>query len=511
MSNYPNIAHRVFNKPHLVEPQYGRVFISALAERLEIRSITLPDGTEMSRRQMRRAAQGYGGHQQTVFDQVDGIAVIPVEGTLVHRFGHLDPYSGMTGYDGIQAKVDAALADPNVRGILMDIDSPGGEVSGCFDLTDYIYQARQAKPIWALADELACSAAFSIASACSRIIAPRTARIGSVGVLTAHVDQSQMLKKAGLDVTLIFAGDHKVDGNPYEPLPASVRDEIQAEIDQLYGMFVRTVARNRGMSEQAVRDTQARVYSTGEAEGVGFADETMAARDVLAAFDEHLRGPRGTISMQSPEVDRMAILGLGRKAKADKQARADHRAKLEAELAALEAEEAEEADPEASGETPPAADPEGGSGEETPLSNDSGDRAGEEPAGDDVPQEKAAASLSELVDMCATANCDRLAKSMHEQGATVAEAQAVMADVKAIRDAFAAAFPDDKQAAAGMAERFVDAAHTGRFAGAARALLTEVTAAASSEEVDHHQPEGSQQASTGLSPTRIYGRMNERK
>ena len=507
--NYPNIAHRVFNRPHLVEPQYGRVFISALAERLDVRTITLPDGKEMTRRQMRRAAQGYGGHQQTVFDQVDGIAVIPVEGTLVHRFGHLDPYSGMTGYDGIQTKLDAALADPNVRGILMDIDSPGGEVSGCFDLTDYIFQARQMKPIWALADELACSAAFSLASACSRIIAPRTAQIGSVGVLTAHVDHSQMLKQAGLDVTLIFAGDHKVDGNPYEPLPANVRDEIQAEIDQLYGMFVRTVARNRGMSEQAVRDTQARVYSTGEAESAGFADETMAARDVLAAFDEHLRGPRGTISMQSPEVDRMAILGLGRKAKADKQTRADHRAKLEAELAALEAEEAEETE-ETPDETPPAAESDGGAGEEAQPANESEEGANEETAGEEAPQEKVA-SLSQLVDMCATANCDRLAKSMHEQGATVEQAKAVMADVQAIRDAFAAGFPGEKQAAADMAERFIDAAHTGRFADAARTILTEVTAAASSEEVDHHQPEGGQSASAGLKTAQIYDRINNRK
>lgn len=324
--NHARIADAVFNRPQMIEPNYGRVFVSALARQMpdmNIQHINLPDGTRMDAADMAAAVNGYQGRERKVFQQIDGFAVIPIEGTLTHRSGNLNPHSGMTGYDGVSTKIDAALADDSVRGILLDIDSPGGAVAGCFDLSDQIFEARQQKPVWGLVDELCASAGFALASACNRLVAPRTAQIGSVGVVTMHVDQSQFLADMGVDVTFIHAGKHKVDGNSFAPLPDEVRAAIQADIDEVYGMFVDLVARNRGMSTKAVRDTEARVYGAKNAGGVKFIDQIMPARNVLSAFDKDLRAGRAGATMQSPKVSNMRILGLGRGKSGNKAAAAE--------------------------------------------------------------------------------------------------------------------------------------------------------------------------------------------
>lgn len=464
MTNYSHIAHRVFNRPHLVEPGYARVFVGALAERLDVRSLALPDGVTLGADQLRADAQAYSPGERRIVDSVDGIAIIPVEGTLAHRYGHLDPHSGMTGYDGIQVKMEAALEDSSIRGILLDINSPGGEVSGCFDLTDFIYESRGTKPIWAVADELACSAAYSLASAADRIIAPRTADLGSVGVLTMHVDQSKMVEDMGLDVTFIFAGDHKVDGNPFEPLPNSVREDIQAEIDTLYAMFTRTIARNRSMGEGAVRDTEARVYNTRDAIEVGFADEVMAVRDVMPAFDEYLsdqRANRRTFASEVKSMSRLSMFGRRRRKAAETEE--------STEPETTEGEETEAAGSE--GEEGPATDSEGG------------DQA---PATQPEPEREEAASAQQIVAMCSEAKVDSLANVLIQQGATVAQAKAEIANAGALRDAFAAA-----ELSPQLAEQAI---RTGMDATFAKTLLTEVTAKMSGNEVDHHQPPETEQA-----------------
>ena len=210
-----------------------------------------------------------------------GVMVIRVEGTLVHKLGTMQPYSGMTGYDGIRSNFMSALADPSIRGILLHVDSPGGEVSGCFDLADLVFQARGVKPVWAVLEESAYSAAYALASACDRVIVPRTGGTGSVGVICAHVDMSKALTSAGMTVSLITYGAHKADGNPYTPLEKAVRARFQADVDAMGDLFVATVARNRKLSKAAVRATQAGTYMGALGVSVGFADAVMAPQ---AAF-----------------------------------------------------------------------------------------------------------------------------------------------------------------------------------------------------------------------------------
>lgn len=213
----------------------------------------------------------------------DGIAVIPIVGTLVKRATPGASTSDQT-YGEIEAAVLKAVNDQSIMAIVLDIDSPGGEVNGMLDLTDTIYKARGAKPIVAVCNEWACSAAYAIASAADRIVIPRTGTVGSVGVIAVHVDQSKWDAQEGLKFTTITAGARKADFDPHAPLSEEAQTILQAEVDRIYGLFVDTVARNRGMSAEAVRKTQAGVYSGDEAIKAGFADEIGTLNSALAGI-----------------------------------------------------------------------------------------------------------------------------------------------------------------------------------------------------------------------------------
>src|SRR5436305_1880642 len=138
------------------------------------------------------------------------------------------------------------MADPNVRGVVFLVSSGGGTVQECFDCAQFIYDQRGTKPMLAIACDFAYSAAYMIACSADRLVVARTGGVGSIGVVTMHADLSKMLEDIGLKVTFIFAGDHKVDGNPYEKLPDAVKARIQARVEHTYDIFTADVARNRG-------------------------------------------------------------------------------------------------------------------------------------------------------------------------------------------------------------------------------------------------------------------------
>jgi signal peptide peptidase SppA len=216
-----------------------------------------------------------------------GVLHIPVFGVLLNNFGYqFGRYA--TGYQYIDRAFHRGLADPDVTGIALIIDSPGGEVAGNFELVDRMYAARGQKQVRAFAAEHAYSAAYSIASAADTITMTRSGGVGSIGVVTAHVDLSGALEQAGVKVTFIYAGKHKVDGNPYEALPPAVKGRIQARIDKLYGVFVSTVARNRDMDQKAIRATEAATFDSDEALDVGLADSVGVFESALSAFADDL-------------------------------------------------------------------------------------------------------------------------------------------------------------------------------------------------------------------------------
>jgi ClpP class serine protease len=181
-------------------------------------------------------------------------------------------------------------------------------VSGAFDCADIIARMRDIKPVWALANDMNCSAGQLIASAASRRLVTQTARTGSIGVMMAHSNYGAALKTNGVEVTLIYSGDHKVDGNPYEKLPKDVRADFQTRIDATRQMFAEKVSAYTGMSVQAVLDTEAAVFSGQESVDGGLADELVNNTDALSVMREALdRRKKVTIGGNMPSPSASAV------------------------------------------------------------------------------------------------------------------------------------------------------------------------------------------------------------
>lgn len=225
----------------------------------------------------------------------DGVAIIPIFGTLVRRAYGLMAQSGLTTYTEIAQQFDAAVNDQSVRAILLDIDSPGGDAAGVFDLAEKIYAARATKPVWAIADEESFSAAYLLAAAAEKIYLPRTGGVGSIGVIAVHLDQSQADENDGLSYTAVFAGERKNDFTPHAPLSDPARTTLQTEINRVYEMFVQSVARMRGITPDSVKATEA---------GLFFGEAAIAARlaDAIGTFDDALLDLAARIKPATPTL-----------------------------------------------------------------------------------------------------------------------------------------------------------------------------------------------------------------
>lgn len=297
---HARIAARAFNTPLLVEPSKAMAFLSGLGPRILGRRVEMVDGSETADGTIAlpaRASILAGGlteslrhHGDAPYPVVGGIAVIEISGVLIHRGGWIGQSSGQTSYEGIAAQIEAAAIDPAIRGLALEIDSFGGEVAGVFDLADRIRAIRRNKPVWAFVAEHAFSAGYALASQADRIVLPRTGALGSIGVVVLHADLSGQLDQDGVRVTLIHSGQHKVDGNPYQPLPEAVRDDIQREIDVLRFLFAETVAAGRAgrLSQEAALATEAATYRGVDAIVAGLADEVTDLARGFAAFRQML-------------------------------------------------------------------------------------------------------------------------------------------------------------------------------------------------------------------------------
>jgi signal peptide peptidase SppA len=238
-----------------------------------------------------------------------GIAIIPIHGTLVRRAIGLDAMSGLTSYTRIAADLDAALAAPEVAGILLDIDSPGGEAGGVFELGARIREASARKPVWAHAGDSAFSAGYALACAAQRVTLATTGGVGSIGVIALHIDQSVRNAQNGLSVTALYAGAHKNDATPHAPLTPQATDALQSEIDRLYALFVAHVAAMRGLDANAVRATEAALFFGEDALAAGLADGVASLDATLADFATAL-GRRGRPPGSNPPLALPARLAL---------------------------------------------------------------------------------------------------------------------------------------------------------------------------------------------------------
>lgn len=273
MNLLPHMAARLFGAPLMIHRPKLEVILAVLGPRIGLTHAAVPANTITPR---------------TAPTGATGIAVLPIYGTLVRRTVGLEAESGMASYQELATMLDTAVADPNVAAILLDIDSAGGESGGVFDLADRVAAAAKRKPVWALANDMAFSAAYAIGSAASRFIVTRTGGVGSIGVIAMHADQSVKDAKDGVRYTTVFAGARKNDLNPHEPISDEAHAFLKNEVERVYGLFVETVSRNRGVSADAVRATEASIYYGADAVAAGLADAVGTFDDVLAEFTESL-------------------------------------------------------------------------------------------------------------------------------------------------------------------------------------------------------------------------------
>lgn len=248
----------------------------------------------------------YAAYRPYMVNQ-DGILMIPVKGVLLNNF----PYAignWATGYDYIWRAFQRGCADyaiGAIRGIALIIDSPGGMVAGCFDNVDRAYDLKNeiGVPVRAFAHESAYSAAYAWFTLGDEGVVSRTGGVGSIGVVTSHVDMSGAINAAGYKITFIHAGKHKVDGNPYQPLPDDVKARIQERIDELYQVFVSTVARNRPrLSEEEARATEALTFTATQALSNGLADSIGTLDDALADFAASMSPNEGDDEMSNQDT-----------------------------------------------------------------------------------------------------------------------------------------------------------------------------------------------------------------
>lgn len=216
------------------------------------------------------------------FAFANGTAFIPIHGMLINRFGA--SWGFITGYNFIRSQIGAAMADQDVKRIVYDVDSGGGEVSGCQETADIMSAATKEKPSMAVVDSMSASAAYWLSSSAGKIVATPSSGAGSIGAMLQHVDRSKALENAGYKVTLLHSGAHKVDGNSFEALKDDVRESLQTRLDATREGFATHVASQRGLDVKAVMDTEAEYYPASEALAKGLVDEIASTDVAIVAF-----------------------------------------------------------------------------------------------------------------------------------------------------------------------------------------------------------------------------------
>jgi capsid assembly protease len=276
--DYPLIGQRLFNVPLLLRPEKCEIVAAALLDHLGVTKLNRMDGTTLGVVELRQQAMDSmeGPRSSTrYYEVVDGVAIIPAQGSLAQRVGGIDPYSGMVGYNQLEQKFDMAMSDDAVRAILFDVDSPGGEVAGCFDLARKIARmsARNGgKPIVGAANEQACSAGYALLSACDEIFMPESAMVGSIGVWTLLVDMTRNLASEGVEITMIRAGDRKARGAWFEKADKETITKLFAWVESTRQQFAALIAANRNLSVDDVLATEGDWFYGDEAGERGLVD-----------------------------------------------------------------------------------------------------------------------------------------------------------------------------------------------------------------------------------------------
>lgn len=221
------------------------------------------------------SAMGRPGHK---------IVVIPVEGVLTKD----GPAWYGSNYDGISSAVESATADPEVKHIVLAVDSPGGEVTGLPETAGVIAAAAKVKPVSAMVSGMSASAAYWLTSQARDITVTPSGEVGSVGVRMMHMDLSRMLDGMGVTVTELHSGMYKTEWSPFKPLTEAAKEDMQARMDATHADFISAVAAGRGSRVTAeIKDQrfgEGRMFKASTAREHGLIDNTMSSRDFYRAI-----------------------------------------------------------------------------------------------------------------------------------------------------------------------------------------------------------------------------------
>ena len=308
MAQYlPFVLGSLLNTPLAVSDAHAQMLVSALSGRLDIRSLET-ETQRMDARGMRDLAALGRTRADTsrpdaamhgedapwngkCYPQVGGIAIIQIWGTLTRNWG-VGPYSGSTGYDGIETQLLAAMGDNSVRAIWLSINSGGGTVDGLFDLQQLIWSCNAkngGKLIWAMASDYAYSAAYALAVAADKVFVPRTGGVGSVGVITLWADIRGALANEGIDVKIIRSGSKKALGmGGLEALPDEELARIQGQCDDIRAIFVERVAEYMGIAKSVVSQTEGLDYMGQQARAIGFVSDALSEQGAWAKLERKL-------------------------------------------------------------------------------------------------------------------------------------------------------------------------------------------------------------------------------
>jgi len=300
MSKFARIASRLFNAPLVIRPEKAEMLCAALVDRLGIAKLDRVDGTSLEASQMRQMAMdddwGYVKPKtaRDMYTVAHSVARINIDGTLVHKLGGVEPYSGMVGYDALKKIITDAVANEEVGAILLDIDSPGGEVAGCFEFCRWLHgqtlKKGGEKAIVAYANEMACSGAYAIASSCDAIMTTDTGIIGSIGVYTLLVDMTKGLSKNGVEVTMVRAGERKARGASFEHADKATFAKLEAWVDETWQIFAQHVADCRtNLTVDDVLNLEGDWFTGAEAFDKGLVDAIDSPEAIFDAVANHAR------------------------------------------------------------------------------------------------------------------------------------------------------------------------------------------------------------------------------
>lgn len=273
MDKFSHIIHAVQSTPWAIMPEK----MAAICDLLRLRA----NGVKLSEEDV---VARIGAAAKPRATTSGAVAVLPLYGVVAQRMDSMMQISGGTSTERFGRELTQAVDDPGVKAIVIDVDSPGGSVYGVEELASQIRAAKEKKYIVAVANSLAASAAYWIASSASELVVTPSGEVGSIGVYTVHQDYSAQLEQEGVKTTLIKAGKFKAEGNPFEPLSEDAKESLQARISEIYETFIASVAKGRGVSVAQVRDGfgQGRVVSAKEALEMKMVDRIGTLQDTLA-------------------------------------------------------------------------------------------------------------------------------------------------------------------------------------------------------------------------------------